>query len=322
MVLKLELDLKKGALETDIKSLKKAARQSIGPELEKRIQTIIDTGLIELRDNFKIYWNQFSIGRLTPGKDYLNPNFELIVDDIIENIQKQKLTNFVEKWFKNKINTVLKSLVDLKNLKEKNSSIKALSYQLYENNGVLKREQVSTYLKDLGQNERKTLRDLGVKFGRYHIFLHRLIKPEAVSLRTLLWKNYHQKYFNLKPPTFGLNFLDNNNLDNKNFMLLCGFEKFRNFFVRIDILERLFVQIINSNPQKNKEIKMIPEMLNLLGCSKDNFKKLLQSMNYKIIEKDNEIFFKYTPSKSYNKIFNKEKTKESPFGILKNLNFN
>ena len=34
--LKLELDLKKGALETDIKSLKKAARQTVGPELEKK----------------------------------------------------------------------------------------------------------------------------------------------------------------------------------------------------------------------------------------------------------------------------------------------
>ena len=63
---------------------------------------------------------------------------------------------------------------------------------------VFKREQVSEYLKNLGQNERKILRDLGVKFGRYHVFLYRLIKPEAVSLRTLLWKNYHQKYFNLK----------------------------------------------------------------------------------------------------------------------------
>ena len=40
------------------------------------------------------------------------------------------------------------------------------------------------------------------------MFFYQLIKPEAVSLRTLLWKNYHQKYFNLKPPTFGLNFLD------------------------------------------------------------------------------------------------------------------
>ena len=31
---------------------------------------------------------------------------------------------------------------------------------------------------------------------------------------------------------------------------------------------------------------MIPEMLNLLGCSKDNFKKLLQKMNYKVFEKE------------------------------------
>ena len=40
--LKLELDLKKGALETDIKSLKKAARQTIGPELQRRIKVITE----------------------------------------------------------------------------------------------------------------------------------------------------------------------------------------------------------------------------------------------------------------------------------------
>ena len=316
--LKLELDLKKGALETDIKSLKKAARQTVGPELEKRIQNIIDTGLIEIRDNFKIYWNQFAIGKLNSGRDYLSPNFELIVDEIIDQNQRQKLILYIEKWFQNKINTVLKSLIDLKDLKEKNSSIKALAYQLYENNGVLKRDQVSEYLKDLGQSERKILRDLGVKFGRYHVFLHRLIKPEAVSLRTLLWKNYHQKYFDLKPPTFGLNFLKDKDIKNKNFMLLCGFEKFDSFFVRIDILERLFMQIINSE----KEIKLIPDMLNLLGCDKENFKKLLKCMNYKIINKNDEIFFKYNPKKTNKKVFNKKIQKESPFGILKNLNFN
>jgi ATP-dependent RNA helicase SUPV3L1/SUV3 len=320
--LKLELDLKKGALQTDVKSLKKAARQTVGPELEKRIQTIIDTGLVELHDDFKIYWSKFAIGRLTSGKDYLNPNFELIVDEIIEQSQKQKLINFLEKWLKNKVNTILKSLIDLKNLKENNSSVKALAYRLYENNGVIKREQVSEYLKNLGQNERKTLRDLGVKFGRYHVFLHRLIKPEAVSLRTLLWQNYHQKYFNLKPPTFGLNFIDDKNFKNQNFMLLCGFEKFDNFFVRIDILERLFVLIINSidEKEKNKEIKMIPEMLNLLGCNKENFKKIIKSMNYKVTEKNDALFFKYIQNKHNKKISSKKTIKESPFGILKNLN--
>ena len=228
--LKLALDLKKGALETDIKSLKKAARQTIGPELEKRIQIIIDTGLIELNNDFKIYWNNFPIAKLASGHDYLNPNFELIVDDIIEPSQKQKLSDYIGKWIQNKINLILKSLVDLKNLKDKNSSIKALAYQLYENNGVLKREQVSEYLKSLGQNERKILRDLGVKFGRYHVFLYQLIKPDAVSLRTLLWKNFHQKYYNVQPPTFGLNFLNDKEHRNKNFMLLCGFEKFDNLY--------------------------------------------------------------------------------------------
>ncbi len=320
--LKLELDLKKGALETDIKSLKKAARQTVGPELEKRIQTIIETGLIELHYDFKIYWNKFAIARLITGNDYLTPNFELIVDDILEQDQKQKLINFINKWLKDKIDNVLKSLIDLKDLKEQNSSIKALAYQLYENNGVLKREQVSNYLKNLGQDERKILRDLGVKFGRYHVFLFKLIKPEAVSLRTLLWKNYHQKYFNLKPPTFGLNFIDDENFKNKNFMLLCGFEKFDNFYVRIDILERLFMQIINSNSEEKKETKMVPEMLNLLGCKKDNFKKLLNSMGYKIREEKDELFFKYAPPKIIKKILHKKSDKESPFGILKNLNFN
>jgi len=320
--LRFEIDLKAGALETDIKSLKKAARQTVGPELQKRIQSIIDTGLIEIKDDFKIYWKNFPIAKLIAGKDYLNPDIFLIVDDILENDDKQKLSEFIGNWIKEKIKLVLKSLIDLKNLKESNSSIKALAYQLYENNGVIKREVVAEYLKKLGQDERKILRDLGVKFGRYHVFLFRLLKPEAVSLRTLLWKNFNQKNLNLTPPTFGLNFLDDKNIKDKHFMLLCGFENFDNYYVRIDILERLFVQIINSDPEKGKEIKLVPEMLNLLGCSKENFKKLIEKMNYKTLEKDKDIYFRYSPQKQIKKPFKKTVPVNNPFKVLKNFNFN
>ena len=70
-----------------------------------------------------------------------------------------------------------------------------------------------------------------------------------------------------------------------------------------------------------KEIKIIPEMLNLLGCKKDDFKQLLRAMNYKILEKDNEVFFKYNPKKKV-RPQNKKNVKENPFGVLKNLNLN
>ena len=320
--LKLQLDLKVDALDTDIKSLKKAARQSVGPEILKRIDQIKKTGLIELKDDFKIYWRENPIAKLAPGKDYLNPEINLIIDEMIDNSEKIKFTNFLSNWILKKIDVELKSLIDLKKINVNNSSIRALAYQLYENNGVIKRENVNDFIKNLTQEDRKMLRNIGVKFGRYHIFLFKLFKPSSVSLRIALWKNFHQKYFNLKPPTFGLNFLTKKNSDNVDFMLLCGFEKINNFFVRIDILERLFLYIMNSNSKKEAEIKLIPEMLNLLGCNKENFKQLIKSMNYKVIENNEEIFFKYIPKKNIkkNKSFLQNK-KENPFNVLKQINF-
>ena len=318
--LKLELDFKSDDLDADIKSLKKAARHNVSPEIIKRILQIIDTGLIELKDDFKIYWKKYPIAKLISGSDYLNPQINLIIDDMIENDEKSKLYNYLKKWINDKIKTELKSLLDLKNIKENNSELRALSYHLYENNGVVKRENVSSYLNKLDQEERAKLRKIGVKFGRYHIFLFKLFKPNSVSLRILLWKIFNEKDLNLFPPTFGLNFLEDKKNISKNFMLLCGFEKFDNFFVRIDILERLFILILNSN-KNNNEIKLIPEMLNLLGSNKENFVKLLQKMNYKTYEKNNDIYFKYIQNKkNIRKKVKVLKTKDNPFKILSQLN--
>jgi len=82
------------------------------------------------------------------------------------------------------------------------------------------------------------------------------------------------------------------------------------------------VLIINASPEKDKEIKLVPEMLNLLGCSKDNFTKLIEKMNYKTLEKNNDIYFKYNPKKLIEKNYKKIDTSNSPFKILKNLDLN
>ena len=245
----------------------------------------------------------------------------LIRSFLLLKVNSLKLNTYLQKWIDKKIKSELKSLLDLKNIKEKNPELRALSYHLYENNGVVKRENVLRYLNKLNQEERGKLRKIGVKFGRYHIFLFKLFKPSSVSLRILLWKIFNEQSLNLSPPTFGLNFLEEKEKINKDFMLLCGFEKFNKFFVRIDILERLFILILNSNKDKNNEIKLIPEMLNLLGSNKENFIKLLQSMGYKTYKKENDVYFKYVSSK---KNFIKKEKKinkiDNPFGILRQLN--
>ena len=62
-------------------------------------------------------------------------------------------------------------------------------------------------------------------------------------------------------------------------------------------------------------------MLNLLGCNKENFVKLLKKMNYKTYEKDENIFFKYVPKRKNIKM-NKDNIKmsDSPFVKLTQLN--
>ena len=318
--LKLELDFKIGDLDSDIRSLKKASRQNVGPEILERINQIIKTKNVDLKKDLKIYWNNFPIAYLSKGIDYLKPEIIPLVDDVVETENKNNLQNFLKKWLNEKINSELGSLIKLKDIKSTNSSTRALSYMLYENNGVLKRTNVENLLKHLDQKERKTLRDQGVRFGRYHIFLHKLFKPNAVSLRLVLWKNYNQINYKLEPPTFGLNFIHDKEYIDKDFMLMCGFEKFDDYFVRIDILERLFLEIINSDLEKNSKIEVIPKMLNLLGCSKENFIKLIKKMNYNVTLENDKYFFKYNPIRKFSKK-NKDKIQnDNPFAALKRLN--
>ena len=62
-------------------------------------------------------------------------------------------------------------------------------------------------------------------------------------------------------------------------------------------------------------------MLNLLGCNKENFKKLIEKMNYKTLEKENNTYFRYQPKKKSKKIFKKTDSTNNPFKVLKNYNF-
>ena len=157
---------------------------------------------------------------------------------------------------------------------------------------------------------------MGIKIGRYHVYLPKMLKPKAVTLRTMLWKTYNDISSNVNMPKFGLNFVINDNFNEK-FLLLCGFEKFKNYFVRIDILEKLFINIIDKTV--SGKFKISPEMMNLLGCTKENFYKLIDLMSYKKSKDSDTYYFSHEIKKNKEKrIQNKNKT--SPFSKLLALN--
>ena len=313
--LKFLIEVTSKTLDTDIKSMRKAARKGVEEELVKRVDKILSTEEIEISKDGKIIWKNNPIARLKKGNNYLNPEIDIIADDSLNEEAKSKLNIFLHKWLTNHINEVLGDLIKLTQHQINNQYLRGLVFQLYENNGVIKRSKVDKIVKSIPAEERKKLWGMGIKIGRYHIYLPKMLKPKAVEFRIGLWKIFHNLSDKNTIPKSGLNFVTGTNLE-KNFLLLCGFEKFREFYVRIDILEKLFLKIIENT--KDKKFKINAEMMNLLGCSKDNFYKLMNYMNYKKDKTADTYIFKGEKKKK-EKIIRFDK-KENPFNKLLSLN--
>ncbi len=313
--LKFVIEITPKTLDTDIKSIKKAARKGVEKELVDRVKKIISDREISLNNISEITWKNNPIARLRKGNDYLSPEIDLIADDSLNTESKTKLVSFLNNWLSKFIDELLGDLIRLTKHKISNQYLRGLVFQLYESNGVVKREDVDRVVKLIPAEERRKLWGMGVKIGRYHIYLPKMLKPKAVEFRISLWNIFYGITNNNEIPKSGLNFLVNSNFE-KNFLLLCGFENFKEFYVRIDILEKLFLKIIENT--KNKKFKVNSEMMNLLGCTKENFYKLMIYMNYKKDKAVDTYIFK-GEKRIKKKIIRFDK-KENPFNKLLSLN--
>ena len=155
--LKFLIEVTSKTLDTDIKSIKKAARKGIEAELVKRVNEILNKADIEINDE-KIIWKKNPIARLKKGNDYLNPDIDIIADDSLDEESKSKLNEFLIKWLNNHINEVLEDLIKLTKHQISNQYLRGLVFQLYEKNGVVKRSEVDKIVKSIPIEDIETMK--------------------------------------------------------------------------------------------------------------------------------------------------------------------
>ena len=155
--LKFLIEVTSKTLDTDIKSIKKAARKGVEKELIKRVETILNDKELEISSENKITWKKNPIARLKKGANYLSPEIDIIADDALDEISKSKLSNFLVSWLDNYINDILGDLIKLTKHKINNQYLRGLVFQLYERNGVVKRNEVDKIVKLIPVEERKKL---------------------------------------------------------------------------------------------------------------------------------------------------------------------
>ncbi len=231
------------------KTLRTAALKSLNSEVVTRAARLgnVPDDAIQLTEHGKIWWEGSPIATLERGADPLSPRVRVLADDLVPAAAIERIQKRLDSWVKARIDSQLAPLVALRDADHLSGPARGLAFQLVESMGGLPRREAAAQLKELDQTLRASLRQLGVRFGEYSIFVPTLLKPAPAHLKALLWAVFQQPSENgtpllqklPPPPGPGLTSIQVDRHVPKGFYESAGFRVCGMRGVRIDMLERL-----------------------------------------------------------------------------------
>ncbi|AQX20445.1 hypothetical protein [Bartonella sp. WD16.2] len=252
-----------------------------------------------------VRWIGQAVAQLTSTDNILKPKLILLADTQLIGEAYDKVVARLERFVTFHFETALKPLFDLQNADTLSGPTHALALQLVDNLGILPRRKVAETVKNLGQESRAVLRQLGVRFGAFHIYATGMLKPTAAQAITLLWslqKEEHDKIGLseiLAALTAGRTSLIIDPTYNPQIYHLVGYQILGQRAVRIDILERLANLIrpalhwkpgIEPKPEgayDGKSFFVTPTMMSILGANNADMEEILKSLGYQSRPKNN-----------------------------------
>jgi ATP-dependent RNA helicase SUPV3L1/SUV3 len=286
------------------RSLKQAAQQALQTELAARANALAMTADPELKlTRHGIFlWQGNEVGRLSSGDTRFKPRIAVTADDMLTD--RSAVQERLEKFATRHIASLLESLQKLEEGEGFDGMARGIAFRLAEAFGVIRRSDVQDEVKSLSQEDRAKLRAHGVRFGAFTVFIPALLKPAATELRLLLWwlalHPGEAVPIDLPaPPANGLTSVMVDASRPDGFYSICGYRVCGIRAVRVDMLERLADLIRDRvfwKPRIPEEVRpvgsvdgggftVVPDMMSLIGCSGEEFGKILESLDYRSVKK-------------------------------------
>lgn len=286
----------------EAKALNAAALKALAGELEARASRVVLAGddAFVLSHDGLVRWIGEPVARLTAGEKVLEPRLRLMVDDHLPAQAHEQIETRLSAWLKHHITKLLGPLQILENAESAAGIARGIAYQAAEALGVLERAKVAEEMKTLDQEGRAALRQLGIRFGAFHLYVPALLKPAPRALAAQLWALKHGN-----PEAAGLD--DISHLASsgrtsfpaskdvpKGLYRAAGYRVCGERAVRVDILERL-ADLIRPAIAYRPGITLgqppvgaadqdgfvaTGAMTSLVGCAGEDFASILRSLGY------------------------------------------
>lgn len=175
--------------EPEAKAVRGAAQKVLAGEIETRAKQLSEARdeAFVLASDGTIRWTGDPVAKLVVTDNALEPRFRILADEQLTGPARDGVEARLALWLKAHIEKLLGPLIALGKAEDVTGIGRGVAFQLVEALGVLERQKVAEEVKSLDQPARATLRQHGVRFGAYHIYLPALLKPAPRSLGLLLW---------------------------------------------------------------------------------------------------------------------------------------
>src|SRR5262245_42174352 len=316
------------------KSLMTSARRALALELPYRLRRLeaADDTAFTLNDAGLIAWDGMAIARIVKGEAALQPRIDLLPSELEDGPSRERVRRRLARWLDQFLRARLRPLWRVREAKLTGPS-RGLVFQLVEALGAIPRPMVISQVNSLSIDDRKSVRQLGLRLGRETIWIAGVANVEATRVKAILWA-VHAGHPIVPPPAMQGPSLVRERALPDGYYLAVGLRPVGALAVRFEALERLSVMARALGQQG--PFTATESLRQTIDCTPEDLTSALRAMGYRRDQSaDGETFARRLPRAAQAEAAGEKKpavprrkrrrrTKaaaDSPFALLRQIRF-
>ncbi len=163
----------------------RAARRALREWMPRRVAELeaAEDAALALLPDHKLTWDGVPVARLRPGASLLRPSVEVLDSEFLDGPQRERVRVRLARWVAGFIARDLAPLFAAEAAAGQDPALRGPLHRIIEAGGVVP----GSAGQDVAPALRGQLKALGVRAGRFALFLPAMLKPRAQAARATLW---------------------------------------------------------------------------------------------------------------------------------------
>ncbi|MCX8132883.1 MAG: helicase-related protein, partial [Roseococcus sp.] len=163
----------------------RAARRALAQEMPRRLAAleIARAEAFGLTPEHRITWDGAEIARLRPGSEPGKPLIEVLASEFLDGPQRERVRTKLAAWLEGMLAKDLAAIAAAEKKAEEDNTLRGPAFQLRETLGL----KPGDAQRGMGTELRAKLKAIGIRAGRFALYVPEALKPRAMALRAQLW---------------------------------------------------------------------------------------------------------------------------------------